>query len=210
MKLRTTDSIYDSANDLYSDNLFYHNFDHVNETIANAEKILEECDRKSISYDEKIVCHAILFHDAGYHVNHVKKGFESKESYSAYLAENILSNHGETKKHIEEVVSAILCTQIDAACDSYNQMIVRAADLLGLISPYMEFKSKSVALFYERELLSGEKITWEQYKNEAFKIIHNFLKPKINLDIELFSKGNYMFHAKVFHNLDTLMKDTID
>jgi predicted metal-dependent HD superfamily phosphohydrolase len=210
MNLKTSDSIYNNARNLYSNKLHYHNFDHVIDTLNNAKNIIKKCDDKNIIYDEKIISHAILFHDAAYDVDSIKKGFKSKESYSAFLAANILSEQDESENHIKQVINAILCTKIDAKCRSNNEKIVRAADLLGLASPYPEFKKKSVDLYKEREFLSGEKITWTQYKKETFNIIRKFLEPRIELDIEMFSSANYMFHTRVFQNLDKLMKDTID
>jgi predicted metal-dependent HD superfamily phosphohydrolase len=210
MNLRTSDRIYNSARNLYNSRLHYHNFKHVIDTLNYAEKILKQCDKRKISYDEKVICHAVLFHDAGYYINHVKKGFESKEAYSAFLAENILSEAGEPEKHIKDVVNAVLCTHMNGKCYSTNEMIVRAADLSGLTAPYEKFKKNSIDLYKERELLSGKKITWEKYKDEVFNIIRNFLKSQIKLDIGMFSSANYMFHTRVFQNLDKLMKDTID
>ena len=69
---------------------------------------------------------------------------------------------------------------------------------------------KSVNLYKEREFLSGKKKSQTQYKIETFNIIEKFLEQRIELDIEMFSYANYMFHNRVFLNLDKLMKDTID
>ncbi|MGB1800110.1 MAG: hypothetical protein ACPHLK_04685 [Gammaproteobacteria bacterium] len=209
MKLQTTDHIYNSAVNYYSDKLHYHNFSHIKDTLNHAENILKECDSKKITYDVKVVCHAILFHDAGYNLNHSEKGFKNKESYSAVLAENALSAVGESEEHIKKVTRAILSTHMDGKCQTNDDAIVRAADLSGLAAPYTDFIDKSIALFKERQYLSGEKISWEQYKKEASAIICGFLKSKIELDTDLFSKGNDMFHRKVLDNLDKLMQSNI-
>ena len=210
MNLVINDNIYKSARNLYSDKLHYHNFSHILDVLDNAEKILKQCDIQNITYNKKIICHAVLFHDAGYIKDHRKKGYRDKESYSAFLAENVLSDSGESEEHVEEVIKAILCTRMDAVCNSNNDMIVRAADLLGLAAPYSQFKSKAIDLYKERELMSGKKITWEEYKDEACNIIRNFVKPRIQLNIELFAQDNHMFQTKVNQNLDKLMKDTIN
>ena len=150
MNFKIDENIYSSARDLYNGKLHYHNFSHILDVLDNAEKILKQCDNQNISYDRKIVSHAILLHDAGYYSNHLDKGFDTKEAYSASLAETILSDFGESKEHIEAVAQAILATHMHAVCDSYNDMVVRAADLLGLAAPYNEFKSKAVDLYKER------------------------------------------------------------
>ena len=210
MNLKTSDTIFNSERVLYSTELHYHNFNHVVDTLNYAKDIIKKCDDKNIEYDKKIICHAILFHDVAYDVDSSKKGFKNKESYSAFLAAKVLSEQGEHIDHIEEVIKAILCTNIDAKCHSNNQKIVRAADLSGLVSPYPEFKKKTVDLYKERVFLLGKKISWTQYKTETFKIIEKFLELRIELDIEMFSYANYMFHNRVFQNLDKLMKDTIE
>lgn len=208
--MRTSKQIYNFARRLYSDSLYYHNFQHVIETLNEAELILKQCDDKQINYDKKVICHAILFHDAGYIDNHISKGYRNKETYSADLATDVLSEAGEDEAHIEAVKSAILCTHIDAVCHSNDENIVRAADLSALILPYKQFKKKSIDLYKERELITGKKITWEQYKKEVFKIIQGFLQFRMNLDIELFAQDNFIFQEKVFYNLNRLMEDSID
>jgi len=150
MNLETSGTIYNSAQNLYSTELHYHNFKHVVDTLNNAKNITKKCDDKNIDYDKKIICHAILFHDVAYDVDSFKKGFMSKESYSAFLAANVLSDHGEQINHVEEVIKAILCTNIDAKCHSNNQKIVRAADLSWLVSPYHEFK-KNQLIYIRKE-----------------------------------------------------------
>ena len=210
MNLIINDDIYNSARSLYSDKLHYHNFSHISDVLDNAEKILEQCDIQNITYNKKVVFHAVLFHDAGYIKNHIEKGYKDKESYSAFLAETILSDSGESKEYIQEVSQAILCTRMNSECHSNNDMIVRAADLYGLAAPYSQFKSKAIDLYKERELMSGQKISWEEYKVEACNIIRKFIKPRIQLNIELFAQDNSMFQEKVLQNLDKLMKDTID
>ena len=210
MNLKTSEQIYNHARDLYSNRLNYHNFQHIIDTLGNAEIILKQCDEKDILYDKTIICHAILFHDAGFEENHKQNGYDSKEDYSAYLASSILAESGETEQHIDAVVNAILCTKMHATCHSINENIVRAADLSGLASSYSYFKSKSIALYKEREYMTGKAISWEEYKDEVYEIINNFVQFRIELDLDMYSDGNTVFRQKVFNNLDKLMKDSID
>ncbi|MEM6998814.1 MAG: hypothetical protein AAF419_03120 [Pseudomonadota bacterium] len=210
MSLRINTQIYNAARNYYSEALNYHNFQHVLETFTEAKKLLALCDKNSISYDKKIIYHSILFHDAGFEKNHIQKGFESKESYSAYLAKNILTDAGESNNHITAVERAILCTRMNAICHSNNENIVRAADLSGLAANYDYFKKKSKDLYREREFMTGEIITWQKFKDETYQIIRGFLQSKIKLDIELFKHDNYLFKTKVFYNLNRLMNDTFD
>ena len=58
--------------------------------------------------------------------------------------------------------------------------------------------------------MTGEQITWNQYRTEASNIIQSFVKSPIRLEIALFSDNNRIFLNKVQKNLDKLVKDTID
>ncbi len=210
MNLKTNDPIYTSAQQYYSDKLDYHNFRHIIDTLNAAENLLLQCDEKNINYDKQVIRHAILFHDAGFAENHRQNGYESKEDYSADLASSILADTGETEQHIDAVVTAILSTKMHATCNSTNDSIVRAADLSGLASDYAYFKSKSIDLYKEREYMTGKSIEWEEYKQEVYEIINNFLQCQIVLDVDIFADGNSVFRQKVSDNLEKLMKDAID
>ncbi len=210
MSLKTTDYIYKSAQHLYSDRLDYHNFQHIIDVFSSAEYLLQQCDKNDIRYDKQIICHAILFHDAGFIDDHRKEGYACKEDYSAYLAASILAEAGEKTQHIDAVADAILSTKMHATCRSTNENIVRAADLAGLASNYNVFKSKSIDLYKEREFITGETISWEQFKNEAYEAVQHFVQFRIELDVDIFSDGNTVFRQKVFDNLDKLKKDSID
>lgn len=195
------------AASLYSTYLPYHNFQHIRDVLTAGDIILFECKKSGIGFNEPVIYHSILFHDAGYHENHEENGFDSKESYSASLAENILIDQGYSKTHILQVKQAIMSTQMNAECKSTEEQIVRAADLYGLMAAYPDFKEKSVALYNERQLLSGMKISWNEYKKETYSIIHFFLKYNIKLGIGLYQGERDKFRQTAYRNLDLLMEE---
>ena len=78
------------AKALYSDELPYHNFSHILDTLNSAGIILTRCVRENIRIDARAVYFALLFHDAGYHEDHAAKGYKNKELYSVKLAQEIL------------------------------------------------------------------------------------------------------------------------
>ena len=120
------------ARALYSATLPYHNFDHIQDTLQAAGKVIERCREENIRIDTEVVYYALLFHDAGYQDDHLAHGFASKERYSVALAEPILRRHGVNATQVEKTVAAILATERDAVCVSAEQKAVRAADLSGL------------------------------------------------------------------------------
>ncbi len=192
---------------LYSTHLPYHNFQHILDVLAAGDEILFECRKNGIDFNEPVIYHAILFHDAGYHENHETLGYDSKESYSASLAENVLIDEDYSEIHIWQVKQAIMSTQMHAKCNSTEDQVVRAADLYGLMAAYTDFREKSVALYHERQMLSAVNISWDEYKKEAYSIIKQFLKYKIDLDIGLYQGEPDNFYETAYKNLDLLMEE---
>jgi HD superfamily phosphodiesterase len=64
----------------------YHNFNHVLRTLVSAELLMERCLKGGVPIDSEVLYYALLCHDAGYHEDHINKGFTTKEKYSAHLA----------------------------------------------------------------------------------------------------------------------------
>ena len=63
------------AAELYSDQMPYHNFNHVLGTVAAGAVLVERCLKEGVPINGVIVYYALLFHDAGYHESHISKGF---------------------------------------------------------------------------------------------------------------------------------------
>jgi predicted metal-dependent HD superfamily phosphohydrolase len=143
------------AAELYSDEMPYHNFVHVLGTLAAGEKLVDRCLAEGVSINAEVVYYALLFHDAGYHEDHISKGFTSKEEYSAHLAVRCLRAEAIPEDTIERIAAAILSTQRDAKFTSNEEKAVRAADLAGLAGDYKTFRSNAEKLRQEEETLTG-------------------------------------------------------
>ena len=98
------------AAELYSDQLPYHSFNHVLRTVAAGAVLVERCLKEGVPINGEVIYYALLFHDAGYHENHISKGFTSKEEYSAHLAVQCLRAEAIPEDTIKRVVAAILST----------------------------------------------------------------------------------------------------
>ena len=105
----------------YEPKLPYHNFEHILNTLAFGNKILKDCYRENVVLNKNIVYLAILFHDAGYSKDHTCLGFETKEKYSADLAEYVLLREKYSPTEIESVKEAILSTEKNATCKTAEQ-----------------------------------------------------------------------------------------
>lgn len=197
-----------TAAQMYEPKLPYHNFGHAVTVTRYSEELLAKCRSEGVQVDEKVVYYSLLFHDAGYHEDHVAKNFESKEAYSAELAEHALRDYGIDEETISRVKAAILSTHMDAKCYSNEDKAVRASDLSGLAAEYSIFKLNAVRLREEHELMSGEKISWDDWKKGVKKTLELFLREELELTSDYYDEdGHSVFHKLTRENLDTLLAD---
>ena len=196
------------ASQMYEPKLPYHNFGHAVTVMRHSEAIIERCKKENVPLDETVVYYALIFHDAGYHEDHVAKGSESKEAYSAKLAEPALRDHGVDEESIQKVKAAILATHIDAQCYSNEDIAVRASDLSGLALDYPTFKLNTVRLKEEHELMHGESVAWEDWTLGVTDNLELFLREELKLTSDYHdASGTSVFHERTRSNIQTLLAD---
>ena len=196
------------AAQMYDAKMPYHNFGHAITVTRHAEKIIEKCREEGVPLDDKVVYYALIFHDAGYHEDHRAKGFDTKEAYSADLAARALREYGVGGETIDRVKTAILCTHVDARCNSNEDKAVRASDLSGLAAEYSVFKRNAVHLKEEHELLTGETVDWDEWKRSVWANLELFLREELKLTSDYYdADGQSVLHARTRENLETLMLD---
>lgn len=186
-----------AAAELYSPELPYHNFKHAQEVAAEALKIAAICDQEGVPINKIVLELAALFHDAGFHLDPLEEGFQSKEELSAHLAEKTLLNLGADQDVIARVKETILATRSDAPFTTNEQKAIRAADLSNLASDLETFIDNNRRLKEEFEILNNKRISWDDWKIQTEKIINFYL----NQDIRLTShhddeQGRSIFHEK--------------
>ena len=196
------------AASLYDPKLNYHNFDHIRDVMNDADKILARCKGEGVEVDEAVVYYAILFHDAGFIEDHIGKGFDSKEAYSADLAEKNLQGNSIDADTVQKVKQAIMATHIDAQCLTNEDKLVRAADLAGLAADYKVFKRNTVDLKNELAMMSGREISWDQWKKAASERIELFLRQELCLTSDYYNEqGESKFHVNTRKNVKKLLLD---
>lgn len=210
MPIVDREAIVAAAEALYDQGLPYHNFDHVRSVLSASEKILDQCRQASIPVDEGVVFYALLFHDAGYHEDHIAKGFDTKEAYSADLAESILTQHGLLADTVDKIKQAIICTHFSKSCVSNEDKVVKNSDLSGLRSEYQAFKQTSVRLLEEYNLLHKEQVEWNDWKHMAANRLEKYLDERIFLTRDSFDEnGHCIFIEKARDNIEKLLADTL-
>ena len=196
------------AAQLYDPKLQYHNFDHIRFVLEEGEKIIAKCKKEGMVVNETVVYYAILFHDAGFFENHIAKGFDSKEAYSADLAAKALQGIGMDTEMVRKVEQAIMATHVDAICKANEDKAVRAADLAGLAADYLFFKKNTIDLKNEFEMMSGKKITWAEWKTMASERVELFLREELYLTTDYYNeRRESRFHVNTRANIKKLLQD---
>jgi hypothetical protein len=193
---------------LYSNTLPYHNFDHIQETLAAATIIAERCQTEHIRLDTKVVYYALLFHDAGYQDDHKSLGFATKEAYSAKLADDVLTEFAVPSAVIRKTIAAILATERDGNFISAEQKAVRAADLSGMAADYPEFLTKSLRLKREFEIINGKAIHWRGWQENSSEVLGFYLAQDIRLTSYFHNEsGESEFHTALRENIRRLLAE---
>lgn len=196
------------AGRLYSPELKYHNFDHALRAVRTGEEIVKHCHEEGVRIDGQVVYYALLFHDAGYIEDHQRKGFKSKEAYSAQLAAQALRSCGVRESVIHKVEKAINSTRRDAPFVSAEEKAVRAADLSGLAADYEDFVADAEKLRQEHALMTGEEIPWAKWKRKVAETIRFYLTQEIHLTSYYSdAQGRSIFHNRVKENLRRLLAE---
>ncbi len=205
------DAIKQAAATFYSSSLPYHNFSHALAVVKEAEQIVGKCRAEGVPVDGDVVMLAALFHDAGFHDDHIRLGFASKEAYSAELARRELGRNGATPQFVERVCDAIMSTHCDGICRNNESKAVRAADLAGLAAEYDVFKRNTVRLKQEHELLTRTRTQWPEWRDSAIARVHLFLRQDLDLTRDYFdAEGQSVFHRRTRENLRRLQADPSD
>lgn len=195
----------------YSSALPYHNFEHALAVAQVARRIVDKCHAEGVPVDGDVVWLAALFHDAGFHEDHVHLRFPHKEAYSAELARRELSSRGLPGTFVEQVCAAILSTHCDGVCDSNEAKALRAADLAGLAADYSTFKRNAVRLRDEYELLSRTRVPWPDWRGQSADRVELFLRQDLALTRDYFDPdGRSVFHLRAMENLRRLREDPSD
>ena len=196
------------ARALYSDALPYHNFAHIQDTLESADTIVLRCQQENIRIDAKVVYFALLFHDAGYHEDHIALGYQNKELYSVALASPILDYHCVPAGFVKKVGKAILATERNARFVSAEHKAVRAADLAGLAAEYDRFLQSSLKLKREFEVLHEKSISWSSWQTVSQDVVGFYLSQEIRLTSYFHDEnGESAFHKAVRENLARLLDE---
>jgi len=210
MTVQIDEALMKEAESLYDPSLTYHNFNHIHYVFAAADRIIERCRKNNVELDDDVVYLALLLHDAGFIEDHTAHGFDSKEAYSAHLAEGILSRHGYDAEVINKVKQAIASTHCDGRCSSNEDKVVKGADLSGLADSYHVFLDNAIKLKNEYEMMNGQTLDWQVWKDMAIDRLQLFLVDDMELTSDDYDEqGESLFQRAVTENIDRFRNEPV-
>lgn len=193
----------------YLDDLPYHNWDHAVLVAKLGERIAQEAQDNGIKIDPRAVYIAGLFHDAGYHESPLPNGYRSKEEYSAHIASEELKAMGESADFIKLVTGAIRGTERRAKLTNNEAKALRAADLDNVAGDYDAFLANSRTLKKEYENMSGQTISWPEWRLLSVEVLEDYLDQDLSLvasDRSEQGKGLFLERCRV--NIERLKLQT--
>jgi predicted metal-dependent HD superfamily phosphohydrolase len=171
--------LIDPARRHYDDRLAYHNWQHAQDVMEDAYDLGNRVASRGIEVDMGVLAVAAAWHDAGYIEDHTIVGFETKEHYSAYLAETFLRSKKEDELFIQAVVRAILGTIHHGDRRDMNALVLHRADIANIGGPYRNFYRKSTLV--HRELGSfGVQATWPEWVRTGGLLIENLIEESLD------------------------------
>lgn len=160
-----------AAQHYYSDRLPYHNWSHAVAVMEEVDKLSERLSRRTRRLARGALHIAAAWHDAGFHEDHTKLGFETKEHYSAALAEHYLKAQGADDSTRKVVRVAILGTIHSAERPSINAVILHRADVANIGDTYKNFLAANIKLWHEHSLLNGTPVSWADHQRSSARFV---------------------------------------
>lgn len=160
---KQVEELIQAAKPHYSRNLSYHNWHHVEVVMNSVTELIEKASRHGISLKKDVLLVAAAWHDAGFSEDHRKRGFPTKEHYSASLLEKYLEDKQVSKEDKDLMLAAILGTIHNAPRENLDILVLHRADISNIGESYSIFLKNNVSLWKEFEQLNSVAIPWDEY-----------------------------------------------
>lgn len=192
---------------LYYTNLPYHNWPHAIEVYEDSRTKAELCRANGICVDVGVVAAGALFHDAGYHIDPLEHGFQSRESFSCYIAAGELRALGLAPNRTMHVLEVIASTELGVQPVSLEARIVCQADLNNVASDNIfVFLKKLLLLLEENKILTGRSMDIRTFAGTSHAILAGYLEKDFSLgQFDLEPNGKSWFANRALENIRTLL-----
>lgn len=201
-------SLEEAASKYYAE-IPFHNFDHIKDVLEYAEGAMEEYEKEGIAIDKEAVKKALLFHDAGYHENHKDKGFDTKEEYSAAIAENELKKAGYSLEFIDVVKASILATMKNGQFFTKEHKMARIADISNMAGEYEKFLDCNLRLKNEIKYMNNKNFSWDEWKKMTKNIMEFYMGQDESMAItdKRDGKRKTYFYNGIKQNLEKFLSE---
>lgn len=160
-----------AARDYYSDRLPYHNWSHAAAVMEKVDELSERVGRRTRRLARGALHVAAAWHDAGFHEDHTRKGYETKEHYSAALAERYLKAQKVDEACRKIVRVAILGTIHGVERTNINALILHRADVANIGDTYENFLEANVKLWHEHGIMNGVPVSWTDHQQSSVRFV---------------------------------------
>jgi len=199
----------------YRPDFDYHNWDHALAVTYGTEVIATKLEARGLVIAKGALAVAAAWHDAGYHEDHLAKGFKTKELYSAALLDDFLED-----KPVGELEKAIMRSAIIATWAGHTdlrtpyELILHRSDIANIGGPTDEFIENSLKLRKETELITGKPLNWQKYVDGAAGFItatvnehhHESIKHLIDIKDTTIDVHDTPFGEQALKNLKALKR----
>lgn len=197
----------DAAKDFYSTDLDYHTWDQARDAVRDAEALNTRLQRRTGRIvGEGALMVTLAWGNAGFHEDHVGRGFETKEQYSAYLSRVYLESVRAPEEFIVRIEAGILATQHGVERSTDLELLAHRAGISDIGDTFQRFVMCNLKLRREHETLTGEKVPWDEWVART-QVCVDFLVEESQRELEQLgeSRGAFMsFDTRARENMARL------
>ncbi len=205
-------SLVRAAEQHYSYELPYHNWDHAQTVMEEVEKVAERAEMRGVLLSRQALQVAAAWHDAGYHEDHTLHNASIKEDYSIQLFNDHLASeqYDLSPNDAMTVKAAIRGTIHQWPYRKKHGLALHLADVANLGGPYEAFVANTKLLYQEATLLNNTPLTWSQYAHGvpsfARSIAHEMTRelPKLREEVGTADSFDTRAYANAFTLSQTL------
>lgn len=175
---RRADVFVEAAQQHYSYELPYHNWNHAEAVIGAVERVVDRAAERGINLSKQALRVAAAWHDAGYHID--THTFETKEHYSLSLLEDYLEDNPVSTADRTIMSEAILGTIHGNPERTQYGLALHYADVENIGGPRDDFIANSLLLYEEANGRSATPISWASYVEGSSRFLEQVVEQSRN------------------------------
>lgn len=209
IQLEDVGKFVEAAQSHYTYDLEYHNWGHAKAVMEGVDELVERAAHRDIKLARNALQVAAAWHDAGFHEDHTRFGFPTKEHYSAFLLNEYLADKPVSDEDKQLMNDAILGTIHNATRASLDTLALHRADIANIGGPYPLFLKNNIALWKEQAYFTGTLPVWSKSVASLRGFVEGLIK---EAEIEMPRLGepigeNDSFDVQALQNVERLEQE---